>query len=279
MIELKNVEYIYKDSENVDNKALEDINIKIGDNEFVGIVGHTGSGKSTLIQLLNGLIEPTKGEVLFNGENINTKEYDKILLKFKIGLVFQYPEYQLFESTIIKDVMFGPRNKGLSMEDAEKKANQALEQIEFPKEKYKKSPFELSGGEKKKAAIAGVLAMEPEVLVLDEPTAGLDPEGRKNLYKILTKLKEEKNITIIVVSHSMDDMAEYAKRLIVMKQGKVILDGEAKNVFSNHKIIEDAGLDIPEISKILFALNARGINVDTSIIKKEEAIKCLEKLL
>lgn len=279
MIELRDVEYVYNDSGKSDESALENVNLTIRDGEFVGIAGHTGSGKSTLIQLMNGLLKPTSGKVIVDGEDINEKDYDRRQLKFKVGIVFQYSEYQLFENDVLSDVMYGPKNKGLSEEEAKKLAVKALETMNFPEDKYKKSPFELSGGEKKKAAIAGILAMEPEVLVLDEPTAGLDPEGRRNLYAILGEMNRLSHITVVVVSHSMEDMAEYAHRLVVMNNGKIVMDDETSAVFSKREEIQDIGLDIPVVAKLMQEIHKRGLDVDTSIIKKEDAIKCLERLL
>ena len=279
MIELSDVKYVYNDSGKSDESALENVNLTIHDGEFVGIAGHTGSGKSTLIQLMNGLLKPTSGKVIVDGEDINEKDYDRRQLKFKVGIVFQYSEYQLFENDVLSDVMYGPKNKGLSEEEAKKLAVKALETMNFPEDKYEKSPFELSGGEKKKAAIAGILAMEPEVLVLDEPTAGLDPVGRRNLYDILKEMNRSSHITVVVVSHSMEDMAEYAHRLVVMNNGKIVMDDETSAVFSKREEIQDIGLDIPVVAKLMQELHKRGMDVDTSIIKKEDAIKCLERLL
>ena len=279
MIELRDVEYVYNDSGKSDESALENVNLTIHDGEFVGIAGHTGSGKSTLIQLMNGLLKPTSGKVIVDGEDINEKDYDRRQLKFKVGIVFQYSEYQLFENDVLSDVMYGPKNKGLSEEEAKKLAVKALETMNFPEDKYEKSPFELSGGEKKKAAIAGILAMEPEVLVLDEPTAGLDPVGRRNLYDILKEMNRSSHIKVVVVSHSMEDMAEYAHRLVVMNNGKIVMDDETSAVFSKREEIQDIGLDIPVVAKLMQELHKRGMDVDTSIIKKEDAIKCLERLL
>lgn len=279
MIEFRNVSYMYKDNGSDEENALNNINLTIKSGEFIGIAGQTGSGKSTLIQLMNGLIKPTSGNVLFMGNDINEADYDRRALKFEVGIVFQYSDYQLFENDVISDVMYGPKNKGLDDKEAEEAAKQALEILEFPEDKYKKSPFELSGGEKKKAAIAGILAMNPKVLVLDEPTAGLDPAGRRTLYNILRELNEKKGITVIVVSHSMEDMAEYVERLIVMHNGNVVMDDTTSNVFARKGEIYSMGLDIPVVAKLMYALKEKGIDVDTSVIKKEDAIKCLERLL
>lgn len=279
MIEFRNVSYMYKDNSSDEENALNNINLTIKSGEFIGIAGQTGSGKSTLIQLMNGLIKPTSGNVLFMGNDINEGDYDRRALKFEVGVVFQYSDYQLFENDVISDVMYGPKNKGLDDKEAEETAKQALEILEFPEDKYNKSPFELSGGEKKKAAIAGILAMNPKVLVLDEPTAGLDPAGRRTLYNILRELNEKKGITVIVVSHSMEDMAEYVERLIVMHNGNIVMDDTTSNVFARKDEIYSMGLDIPVVAKLMYALKEKGIDVDTSVIKKEDAIKCLERLL
>lgn len=279
MIEFRNISYMYKDNSSDEENALNNINLTIKSGEFIGIAGQTGSGKSTLIQLMNGLIKPTSGNVLFMGNDINEGDYDRRALKFEVGVVFQYSDYQLFENDVISDVMYGPKNKGLDDKEAEETAKQALEILEFPEDKYNKSPFELSGGEKKKAAIAGILAMNPKVLVLDEPTAGLDPAGRRTLYNILRELNEKKGITVIVVSHSMEDMAEYVERLIVMHNGNIVMDDTTSNVFARKDEIYSMGLDIPVVAKLMYALKEKGIDVDTSVIKKEDAIKCLERLL
>lgn len=275
MIEFRNVSYVYEREE----KAIDDVSFKINDGEFVGIIGHTGSGKSTLIQMMNGLIRPQSGEVIYNSEDIFVKGYDLRRLKFKVGLVFQYPEYQLFESSVLKDVAYGPENKGLDKELALKAAREALGLVGLPEEKYYKSPFELSGGEKKRAAIAGILAMEPEILVLDEPAAGLDPKSRTQLFMLLKSLQKEKNITVVVVSHSMEDMAQYAEHILVMNNGRLSMDGDTREVFMDYRFLEKMGLAAPKATYLMTELKSRGLPVDTNIITMEEALRCLGKLL
>lgn len=274
MIEFVDVNYVYGN-----DKAVDNVSFKIEKGEFTGIIGHTGSGKSTLIQMMNGLLKPDSGTILYDGKDIFEEGYDLRSLKFKVGLVFQYPEYQLFESTVLRDVAYGAINKGLAKEDAVKEAKAALEIVGINEDKYEKSPFELSGGEKKRVAIAGILAMKPEVLVLDEPAAGLDPETRINLFEMLKRLCTSESITVVVVSHSMEDMAEYAEHIIVMDDGKLIKSGTAREVFSNAEDLENIGLAAPEITYLMCELSKRGIPVDKTIIKTEEAIKCLETLL
>ncbi len=270
-IELKNVNYIYSPGTKNETKALDDVNLSIGDDEFVAIIGHTGSGKSTLIQLMNGLLKCASGEVLIDGESINNKGFDKATLRKRVGIVFQNADTQLFEETVLKDVCFGPKNLGFSNEEAEKKALEAMELVDVPKHSYNKSVFEISGGQKRRVAIAGVLAMEPDILILDEPTSGLDPRGRNKIMNIMKKLHEEKGITIIWVSHNMDQVAKHAKRIVVMNDGKVVFDDEAKKVFAKSKELEEMGLKAPQVSAIMSGLKDAGLNVDTSIINIEEA--------
>lgn len=278
MIEFVNVDYIY-DARLNNDKVLKDINLKIHDGLFTGIIGKTGSGKSTLIQMMNGLLQPTTGKILIDNEDINSDKKVRRELKFKVGMVFQYPEYQLFANDIISDVMYGPINMGLTKKAAEERARDSLSLLGIPEDKFSSSPFDLSGGEKKRVALAGILAMNPNVLVLDEPTAGLDPEGRRNLFTILKSLQKEKKMTLIVVSHSMEDMAEYADRLVVMNDGRIFMDDMTVKVFSEYKKLETIGLSAPEIMIIMNEMKKRGIDADTSIITMEEAVKCLEKLL
>ena len=270
-IELKDVNYIYSQGTNNETKALKDINLTIGEKEFVAIIGHTGSGKSTLIQLMNGLLKCASGEVLIDGKNIDDKSFNKIELRKRVGIVFQNPDYQLFEETVLKDVCFGPKNLGYSDEEAKKKAIEAMELVDVPKHSYNKSVFDISGGQKRRVAIAGVLAMEPDILILDEPTSGLDPRGRNKIMNIMKKLHEEKGITIIWVSHNMDQVAKHAKRIVVMNDGKVVFDDEAKKVFAKSKELEEMGLKAPQVSAIMSGLKDAGLNVDTSIINIEEA--------
>ncbi len=270
-IELKNVNYIYSQGTNNESQALKDINLSIGDNEFVAIIGHTGSGKSTLIQLMNGLLKCASGEVLIDGKNIDDKGFNRINLRKKVGIVFQNPDNQLFEETVLKDVCFGPKNLGLSDKEAKKKAIEAMELVDVPLHSYNKSVFDISGGQKRRVAIAGVLAMEPDILILDEPTSGLDPKGRNKIMKIVKKLHDEKGITIIWVSHNMEIVGEYAKRIVVMNEGEVLFDDDAKSVFAKSDELEEVGLKTPQVSTVMSKLKDAGLDVDASITNIEEA--------
>lgn len=270
-IELKHVTYTYNPGTAYEMHALKDINLKIPDGQFIGMIGHTGSGKSTLIQHLNGLIRPTQGEVLYEGEDIWKENYNLKQLRSQVGLVFQYPEHQLFEIDVFTDVCFGPKNLGLSQQEAEEQARKALEQVGISEELYRKSPFELSGGQKKRVAIAGVLAMNPRILILDEPTAGLDPKGRDEILDEIAKLHKMRKISIVLVSHSMEDIAKYVERIIVMNKGEVAFDDTPRNVFSHYKELEAMGLAAPQITYILLTLKERGMDVDVVTITVEEA--------
>lgn len=254
-------------------QVLKDISVVIPDGQFLGIIGHTGSGKSTFVQHLNGLLKAGSGTVYYNGEDISDKDYDLKKLRSKVGLVFQYPEHQLFEVDVFKDVCFGPRNLGLEEKKVQLRAFAALKQVGVPEELFYASPFELSGGQKRRVAIAGVLAMEPEVLILDEPTAGLDPKGRDELLEQLAKLQKEREITIILVSHSMEDMANYAERILVMDQGSIVLDGTPKEVFAHDKELEEMGLASPQVTYIMKELKKRGFSVEEKVTTIEEAKK------
>lgn len=268
---LDHVNYIYGEDTALAVHALNDINLVIPDGQFIGLIGHTGSGKSTLVQHLNGLIRPTSGAVYYNGEDVHDKDYDKKKLRSKVGLVFQYPEHQLFEIDVFKDVCFGPKNLGLSQKEAELRAYAALKQVGLADEFFYQSPFDLSGGQKRRVAIAGVLAMKPEILILDEPTAGLDPKGRDEILDQIAKLKEETGITVILVSHSMEDVAKYVERIIVMNRGSVLYDDAPREVFRHYKELEQVGLAAPQVTYIMQALAARGMNVDTSVTTIKEA--------
>ena len=237
-IALEHVNYIYSPGTAYEKRALNDISLEIGQGQFVGIIGHTGSGKSTLIQHLNGLMKATSGDILYDGQSIYAEGYDMRKLRSQVGLVFQYPEHQLFEVDVISDVCFGPKNQGLSEEESEKNAREALELVGFPEKYYKQSPFELSGGQKRRVAIAGVLAMKPKVLILDEPTAGLDPKGRDEILDQIAKLHKETGMTVVLVSHSMEDVARYVDRIIVMNKGEKMLDSTPKEVFRHYKELE-----------------------------------------
>lgn len=250
---------------------MKDICLTIPDGQFIGLIGHTGSGKSTLVQHLNGLLAPTDGHIYFNGQDIHEDGFDKKELRSKVGLVFQYPEHQLFEVDVFSDVCFGPRNLGLSRKETELRAFQALRQVGFPEEYFYQSPFDLSGGQKRRVAIAGVLAMKPDVLVLDEPTAGLDPKGRDEILDQIAALKQETGITVVLVSHSMEDIARYVDRIIVMNRGSVLFDDLPREVFGHVKELEQVGLAAPQVTYILRTLRAKGMAVQTDATTLEEA--------
>ena len=280
-IRLENVCYTYGSDTTSEIKALNNVNLEINKGEFVAIIGHTGSGKSTLIQHFNGLERPKSGNVFYNDENIYENNYDLRKLRCKVGLVFQYPEHQLFEETVLKDVCFGPMNMGMSREEAEKKAKLVLEQVGINEKCYNKSPFELSGGQKRRVAIAGVLAMNPEIIVLDEPTAGLDPKGRDKILNRIKELHDNTGIGVGLVSHSMEDVANYAQRLIVINNGKIKYDGMPKDVFKHYKELEKMGLKAPQITYIMHKLKEKGLDVDENVITIEEAreniMQCLNR--
>ena len=252
-------------------QALKDINLKIEDGEFIGIIGHTGSGKSTLIQHMNGLIKATSGGIYFNGQDIYDEDFNMKELRSKVGLVFQYPEHQLFETTIFDDVCFGPKNLGLDKKTVELRAYEALKSVNFPDELFYQPPFDLSGGQKRRVAIAGVLAMKPEVLILDEPTAGLDPAGRDEILGMISQMHKELGITIILVSHSMEDVAKYVDRIIVMNQGSVMYDGAPKDVFRQYAELEEVGLAAPQVTYLMHELREKGFPVDLDATTIEEA--------
>ena len=265
------VNYVYSEGTAYEIKALSDINLKIEDGEFIGIIGHTGSGKSTLIQHLNGLIKATSGTIYFHGLDIYDKDFDLRELRNRVGLVFQYPEHQLFETTIFDDVCFGPMNQGLTKEEAGLRAFEALKSVGIPEELYYQSPFDLSGGQKRRVAIAGVLAMKPEVLILDEPTAGLDPGGRDEILDLITRMHRERGMTVILVSHSMEDVAKYVKRIIVMNQGRVMFDDVPKEVFKHYKELETIGLAAPQVTYLMHELREKGLPVSTDVTTVAEA--------
>ena len=270
-IELKNITYTYSPGTAYEIHALKDVNLEIPDGQFIGVIGHTGSGKSTLIQHLNALIRPTSGTVLYNGEDVWEEKYDRRKLRSQVGLVFQYPEHQLFESDVLSDVCFGPMNQGMSREEAEAEAKKALLQVGFKEKNFSKSPFELSGGQKKRVAIAGVLAMNPKILILDEPTAGLDPKGRDEILDQISELHKARGITIILVSHSMEDVAKYVERLIVVNRGQIAFDDTPREVFSHYQELEAMGLAAPQITYIMHALKQKGLKVDPNATTVEEA--------
>lgn len=270
-MKLKKVSYVYSEGDAFEKKALDEISLEIPDGQFIGIIGHTGSGKSTLIQHLNGLLRATSGAIYYDGENIYQEGYDMRTLRSKVGLVFQYPEHQLFEVDVFSDVCFGPKNLGLSKEEVEERAKKALTQVGLDESYYKKSPFELSGGQKRRVAIAGILAMHPQVLILDEPNAGLDPKGRDEILDQVALLQKERKITVILVSHSMEDVARYVDRIIVVNDGKILFDDTPKQVFQHYKELESVGLAAPQVTYVVKALKEKGWDIDTTATTVEEA--------
>lgn len=268
---LNKVSHVYSPDTAYQKKALDKVTIKIQDNEFIGIIGHTGSGKSTLIQHMNGLLKPTSGEIYFNGEDIMEKDFDKKMLRSKVGMVFQYPEHQLFEATVLEDICFGPKNLGLSKEEVDDRAMEAMELVGLDQDLISASPFDLSGGQKRRVAIAGVLAMKPDILILDEPTAGLDPKGRDDILNMIKEMHIKTGNTVILVSHSMEDVAKYVDRLIVMNQGHIEYDDTPKGVFRNYIELEQMGLAAPEITYIVNDMKRKGFSIDTDVTTLEEA--------
>ena len=268
---LDKVNYVYSAGTAYEKHALKDVELVINDGEFIGIIGHTGSGKSTLIQHLNGLERATSGCIYYNGQDIYDPDFKMKDLRSKVGLVFQYPEHQLFETTVLEDVKFGPRNQGLPQLEVDMRAFDALKQVGLPEELYDASPFELSGGQKRRAAIAGVLAMKPEVLILDEPTAGLDPKGRDEILDQIAKLHREQGITVILVSHSMEDVANYVDRIVVMNRGRVAYNGTPKEVFAHYKELESIGLSAPQVTYVMNEMKQAGYPVDVTATTVEEA--------
>ncbi len=270
-IKIDHLTHIYNEGTPFQKVALEDINMSIEKGEFVGIIGHTGSGKSTLIQMFNGLLKPTKGEVYVNQQNIHGEKINKKEMRQKVGLVFQYPEYQLFEMTVKDDVAFGPKNMGLTKEEIDKQVKFGLDAVGLDESYYEKSPFELSGGQKRRVAIAGVLAMNPEILILDEPTAGLDPKGRNELFEQLKKMHKELGLTIVLISHSMEDVAKYVEKLFVLYKGRIAYTGSPREVFAHGKELEKIGLAMPQIKYIMEDLKQKGMDIDTDVLTVEEA--------
>ena len=272
---LDKINYSYSEGTAYQIQALKDINLQIEEGQFIGIIGHTGSGKSTLTQLLNGLLRATSGHIYVDGEDIYDEDYDMKKLRNKVGLVFQYPDHQLFETTNFEDVCFGPKNQGLDRKEVELRAFEALQNVGFPENLYYQPPFDLSGGQKRRVAIAGVLAMKPEVLILDEPTAGLDPAGRDEILGLVSKMHKELGITIILVSHSMEDVAEYVERLIVMNQGEVMYDGAPKEVYAHYKELEAVGLAAPQVTYLMNERAGKGLPVDTGATTVKEAAQSI----
>ena len=273
MLRVEDITYIYEEGTAMAVRALDHISVEIPDGQFVGLVGHTGSGKSTFVQMLNGLLKPTSGRVLWNGEDIHGDGYDRKALRANIGLVFQYPEHQLFETDVITDAMFGPKNLELSAQECRERAQEALHAVGLAEDTWEMSPFDLSGGQKRRAAIAGVLAMRPKVLILDEPTAGLDPKGRDEILDMVKGMKENLHMTILLVSHSMDDVAEYADRILVMNAGAILMDGSPRDVFARYQELESIGLAAPQMVYIMQYLREQGLPVDTDVMTVEDGVR------
>lgn len=269
---INHVNYIYGANTIMEVKALDDVSFQIGEGEFIGVIGHTGCGKSTLMQLLNGILKPSSGEIYYNGQDIHDDDFDRRALRSKVGLVFQYPEHQLFEVDVFTDVCFGPKNMGLDEKEVQLRAYDALKAVGLKDESFYVSPFDLSGGEKRRVAIAGVLAMKPEILILDEPTAGLDPKGREEILTLIKQLHDDNNISIVLVSHSMEDVADYADRIIVVNDGKIMYDDIPMRVFEHYEELTEIGLSVPSPKRILSRLAEAGVNVDASAITIKDAV-------
>ena len=274
---LDKVSYVYGEGTAYESWALKNINLKIEDGQFIGIIGHTGSGKSTLIQHFNGILKATAGGIYFNGRDIYEEDYDKRQLRTQVGLVFQYPERQLFETTIFDDVCFGPVNQGLSKNEAGLRAFEALRSVGMPEKLYYQSPFDLSGGQKRRVAIAGVLAMKPKMLILAEPTAGLDPKGRDEILDLIAAMHKERNMTVVLVSHSMEDVAKYVERMIVMNDGEIMYDGTPGEVFLHYKELEAVGLAAPQVTYLMHELKEQGLPVNSAATTVEEAMESILK--
>jgi len=277
-IRVEEVTHVYSENSIFEKKALDEISFEVNKGEMVAIIGHTGSGKSTLIQHLNGLLKPTAGKVFINGDDIHSSKEVLKNTRHKVGLIFQYPEHQLFEATVLDDVCFGPLKMGKSKEDAEESAKTALETVGLDESVYKKSPFELSGGQKRRASIAGVLAMKPEVLILDEPTAGLDPRGREDILGKIKEMHQTLGITVILVSHSMDDAARLCEKIMVMNNGKIVRHGTSGEIFSEVEYLTSIGLDVPQIAKLMAAVNNMNSNISANIYTMEHALSMFHEL-
>lgn len=278
-IEVRHLTHCYSEGSAFRTVALDDVSFRIDDGEFVGIIGHTGSGKSTLVQHLNGLLKPSSGQVLIDGEDLNGEHVNRRALRQRIGLVFQYPEYQLFEETVAKDIAFGPKNQSLSADEIAERVRYAMDCVHLDYEKYaERSPFELSGGQMRRVAIAGVLAMRPSVLILDEPTAGLDPRGRDKILTMLEELHTRENTTILMVSHSMDDMARLATRLVVMSEGKIVSEGTPREIFAREDMMTSIGLDVPDAARLCARLRAKGYDLPADLFRPEELKEQLLRL-
>lgn len=278
MLEFKNVSYVYSKNTPFEKAAVSNVSITIKDNAVTGLIGHTGSGKSTLAQMMNALIKPTSGEVLLDGKNINAKDYNTPSVRFEVGLVFQYPEYQLFEETVYKDIAYGPKNMGLTDDEIDSRVRSAAKFTGVAEELLDKSPFELSGGQKRRVAIAGVLAMDPKILVLDEPAAGLDPRGRNEILSGLVEYRKSRGNSLVIISHSMEDIAVYSDEIIAMSGGKVLVSGTPKEVFSKNALLTSSGLDIPQVTEVLVKLKNAGVNIDDDIFTPDEAFRAVRAL-
>lgn len=278
MLEFKDVTYVYGKNTPFEKTAVDHVSFTVPDNAVTGLIGHTGSGKSTLAQMTNALLKPTSGKVLLNGTDINAKETDTRSVRFKVGLVFQYPEYQLFEETVYKDIAYGPRNMGLSEEEIDDRVKNAARFTGLTTEQLNKSPFELSGGQKRRVAIAGVVAMDPEILVLDEPAAGLDPSGRNEILSGLVEYRKKRGNSLVIISHSMEDIAVYADRILAMDHGKVLLSGTPKEVFTQNELLTASGLDIPQVTEVLVRLKKAGVSVGDNLFTLDEATNAVRTL-
>ncbi len=273
------VEHIYGKGTSFEKRALKDVSFQIKDGEFIGLIGHTGSGKSTLIQHMNGLLKCDSGTIYYDYQDIAGRDYDRKKLRQTVGVVFQYPEYQLFETTIVRDVMFGPNNLGLTDLEAQLRTYEALKSVGIDESLLDVSPFDLSGGQKRRVAIAGVLAMKPKVLVLDEPAAGLDPVGRRDILNMIARIRREENITVVLVSHSMEDVAEYVDRIMVMNDGELAMDGTVREVFARREELEAMGLSVPQISLLMKDLEDAGLVRDNGVYTMEDAVSVLSQRL
>lgn len=278
MLEFKNVSYLYGKNTPFEKVAVDDVSLTIKDDMTTGLIGHTGSGKSTLAQMMNALLRPTSGEVLLDGKDINAKDYNTHLVRFEVGLVFQYPEYQLFEETVYKDISFGPKNMGLSEQEIDERVRFAASFTGITDDMLKKSPFELSGGQKRRVAIAGVVAMDPKVLVLDEPAAGLDPSGRREILGGLVEYRKKRKNSLVIISHSMEDIALYSDEIIAMHSGKVLISGTPSEVFSESRLLVESGLNIPQVTEVLLNLVKMGVDVRSNVYNPDEAFEEIKAL-
>ncbi|MDO4967008.1 MAG: energy-coupling factor transporter ATPase [Lachnospiraceae bacterium] len=275
---VNHVNYIYNEGTALESVAVRDVSFAVNEGEFIGVIGHTGCGKSTLMQLINGILKPSSGGIYYNGQDVYDDDFDLKTLRSKVGLVFQYPEHQLFEVDVFSDVCFGPNNLGLPKSEVQLRAYDALKAVKLPEDCFYSSPFDLSGGEKRRVAIAGVLAMKPEILILDEPTAGLDPAGRLEILELIKELQKKSGISIILVSHSMEDVAEYADRIIVIDKGSIVFDDTPENVFTKYDELDALGLSVPSPTRVLYKLRDKGIPAKVKAITTDEAVEEIMRL-